>query len=157
MYDVADREPLRCRPRLGDIASVGEIQLTVIGGSYSEQLSPEEAEALGRDEADHDAGQEQAQRDRLAFTLSLGTGVSLTEGDRVILFLRYGPLFEGLLRTYWIAGDAVWKVEGSQAKPASEAVLGLDVDTDRLRTLGLALSLQTGRAQDPIPDVTPEP
>lgn len=86
--------------------------------------------------------------DRLSFNHSLGCEVSLTEGDRVIVFLRYGPLFEGLLRTYSIAGGAAWKLVGDDVWPATGAVRESAVDTARLRTLGLALDAQTGAAEE---------
>jgi hypothetical protein len=40
--------------------------------------------------------------------------------------------------------------------PATDAVRGVGVDMAQLRDLGMALSLQTGSAEDPLPDVTPE-
>jgi hypothetical protein len=136
-------------PSPSDVAPADQIEVTVIGGTYTARLTPEEADALGRDEeADLDAGQEPVKADRLSFNYSLYCEVSLTEGDRVIVFLRYGPLFEGLLRSYSIAGGAAWRLVGDDVWPATGAVGESDVEIARLRTLALALGAQTGAAEE---------
>ncbi len=117
---------MRPRPELplrSDIAPGDLIPVTVIGGCYTAELQSEEARALGRENVDHDRGQEPVEAADRTMTIAVSSGVSLTEGDRVVLFLRYGPLFEGLFRTYWIAGGAAWTLEWwGGVVPATEAV-----------------------------------
>ena len=117
------------------------IDVTVIGGQYSAQLSPEAAEALGMSPSAAES-----------LTFSVASGIALTEGDRAILFLRYDPLVDALPATYWIAGDAAWVIEGGKLTAASSAVKGSDPDLAQLRALGRAIGAQLGNAQDPVPD-----